>query len=287
MPPRGGVALDIGECGPLDQALADTAALARSGTSRSHGDRGFADMAELMAIPFPGIDPVAIALGPVHVRWYGLAYLAGLVLGWLYMRQLLRNAGFGAAPRRMKPEQADDFLLWATLGTVIGGRLGFILLYEPTSFFTSPCASSRFGKAEWLSMAACSGVMLAIILFARLNSCRCSRSATSPLRGGADRAILWQDGEFHQWRGLWPADRRTMGGRVPCPVLDVRATCSARAIRRSSTKPSSKASSCSSSSAFSRIRGIRLNEPGFTAGLFLFGYAIAANWCRIFQAMGL
>ena len=85
---------------------------------------------ELMAIPFPGIDPVAINLGFLQVRWYGLAYLAGLVLGWLYMRALLRNERLWGGQPPMRPEQADDFLLWATLGTVIGGRLGFVLLYE-------------------------------------------------------------------------------------------------------------------------------------------------------------
>ncbi len=124
---------------------------------------------ELMAIPFPGIDPVAISLGPLHVRWYGLAYLAGLVLGWLYMRYLLRDQSLwrGAAP--MRPEQADDFLLWATLGTVIGGRVGFFLLYEPTMLIEHPLRFFAVWQGGMAFHGGLIGVILAIYLFARVN----------------------------------------------------------------------------------------------------------------------
>jgi phosphatidylglycerol---prolipoprotein diacylglyceryl transferase len=122
-----------------------------------------------MAIPFPGIDPVAISLGPVHVRWYGLAYLCGLMLGWLYMRALLRNERLWAGGPPMKPEQADDFLLWATLGVVVGGRLGFVLLYEPTLFLNQPWRVFSVWEGGMAFHGGCAGVIIAIILFARLN----------------------------------------------------------------------------------------------------------------------
>ncbi|WP_088348536.1 MULTISPECIES: prolipoprotein diacylglyceryl transferase [Rhodomicrobium] len=124
---------------------------------------------DLMAIPFPGIDPVAIGLGPVQVRWYGLAYLSGLTLGWLYMRRLLREPALwgGAAP--MRPEQADDFLLWATLGTVIGGRLGFILLYEPNLFLHDPLRVFSVWQGGMAFHGGLAGVITAIVLFARAN----------------------------------------------------------------------------------------------------------------------
>ena len=70
----------------------------------------------------------------------------------------------------MRPEQADDFLLWATLGTVIGGRLGFILLYEPSAVpARSGAHLSRSGRAAWPFTAALSASRIAIVLFARLN----------------------------------------------------------------------------------------------------------------------
>jgi phosphatidylglycerol:prolipoprotein diacylglycerol transferase len=124
---------------------------------------------ELMAIPFPGIDPVAISLGPLHVRWYGLAYLAGLVLGWLYMRALLRNKRLWAGDPPMTPEQADDYLLWVTLGVVVGGRLGFVLLYEPSLFLHEPWRIVSVWEGGMAFHGGLLGVILAVVLFSRWN----------------------------------------------------------------------------------------------------------------------
>jgi phosphatidylglycerol---prolipoprotein diacylglyceryl transferase len=86
-------------------------------------------------LPFPNIDPVLIHIyGPISIRWYALAYIAGLLLGWLYVLRLLRNSKLWArAPFNGKrPASADDIgdlFVWVTLGVIIGGRLGFVLLY--------------------------------------------------------------------------------------------------------------------------------------------------------------
>jgi phosphatidylglycerol:prolipoprotein diacylglycerol transferase len=125
---------------------------------------------ELMAIPFPGINPVAISLGPLSVRWYGLAYLAGLTLGWLYMRRLLSETGLWRRAAPMKPEQADDFLLWATLGTVIGGRLGFILFYEPSMFIHQPARIFAVWQGGMAFHGGLLGVITAMALFSRVNN---------------------------------------------------------------------------------------------------------------------
>ena len=80
----------------------------------------------LFAIPFPPIDPVAFEIGPVTVRWYGIAYMVGLLLGWYYIRLLLQNQRlWPAAKAPVTPDHIDDLLLWVTLGVVLGGRLGF------------------------------------------------------------------------------------------------------------------------------------------------------------------
>ena len=124
---------------------------------------------EVMAISFPNIDPVAFTLGPLTVKWYGLAYLAGLVLGWLYMRRLLQTPAIWRGGAPMTPTQADDFLLWATLGTVVGGRLGFILLYEPTMFIRDPLQIFVVWRGGMAFHGGFLGVFLAIMLFARVN----------------------------------------------------------------------------------------------------------------------
>lgn len=124
---------------------------------------------DVMAISFPSIDPVAISLGPLQVRWYGLAYLAGLVLGWIYMRRLLDRPWLWRNAPPMKPEKADDFLLWATLGVVVGGRLGFVLFYEPTTFFFDPLRIFAVWQGGMSFHGGLLGVVLAMHFFSRWN----------------------------------------------------------------------------------------------------------------------
>jgi len=83
----------------------------------------------LLAIPYPRIDPVAFAIGPVAVRWYALAYVAGLVFAWWHVRKI---ACEGPPARRiLEKKDVDDLLFWATFGVVLGGRLGYVLFYKP------------------------------------------------------------------------------------------------------------------------------------------------------------
>ncbi|MFZ1107449.1 MAG: prolipoprotein diacylglyceryl transferase [Rhodomicrobium sp.] len=124
---------------------------------------------DLMAIAFPFNDPVAVHLGPLAIRWYGLAYMAGLLLGWFYMRRLCADARLWAGPSPMRPEQVDDFLFWATLGTVLGGRLGFVLFYEPSYFFSHPLKFFRIWEGGMAFHGGLLGVGLAQWIFARRN----------------------------------------------------------------------------------------------------------------------
>ena len=72
--------------------------------------------AALALIPYPSIDPVLISFGPLAIRWYGLAYVVGLLLGWRYVLALSRRPDAAMTPR-----QVDDFLVWATFGVILGG----------------------------------------------------------------------------------------------------------------------------------------------------------------------
>jgi len=88
-----------------------------------------------MVIPFPDIDPVLIHIyDPIAIRWYSLSYIAGLVLGWWWIGRLLRdkplwrNAPFDRKPPATE-DDIGDLVVWATLGVIIGGRIGWVLFY--------------------------------------------------------------------------------------------------------------------------------------------------------------
>ena len=79
----------------------------------------------LALISFPAIDPVLVEFGPLAIRWYALAYVAGLLLAWRYMMRLSRVPGAA-----LTAADVDDMLVWATFGVILGGRLGYVLFYN-------------------------------------------------------------------------------------------------------------------------------------------------------------
>src|SRR4030042_2073826 len=104
---------------------------------------------ELLVLPYPVIDPIAIEVGPVAIRWYGLAYMAGLLLGWLYARRLVSRPDLWGGKPPMPVAQADDFLLWITLGIVVGGRVGFGLFFGPLANFLNSEVVGRVSDVPW------------------------------------------------------------------------------------------------------------------------------------------
>ncbi len=236
-----------------------------------------------MAIPFPGIDPVAIALGPVRIRWYGLAYLTGLVLGWLYMRRLLRAPDLwrdGVPP--MRPEQADDFLLWATLGTVIGGRLGFILLYEPSLFLHDPARIFAVWQGGMAFHGGLIGVTTAIVLFARVNrvpllSLGDLAAAAVPFGLFFGRLANFINGEVYGRLTSMP-----WGVEFPARVLDAGDVFGPRHPTQIYEAFLEGLLMFLIIRYFTHSRHT-LREPGFTAGLFLFCYAMARIGVEFFK----
>ncbi len=116
----------------------------------------------LFAIPYPAIDPVLIELGPFVIRWYALAYIAGLVIGWRWCLMLAKRP-----PIVVTPEAVDDFLVWATLGVVLGGRLGYVLFYKPDYYLANPLEALQVWHGGMSFHGGALGVVLAIVLFCR------------------------------------------------------------------------------------------------------------------------
>ena len=122
----------------------------------------------LPVIAYPVIDPVLVQVGPLVLRWYALAYIAGLVGGWLYVRALVRRpALWPATGAPYGVDDVDDFLTWATLGVIAGGRLGYVLVYEPARFAADPLAILRVWEGGMAFHGGLAGVVVAMLLFAR------------------------------------------------------------------------------------------------------------------------
>lgn len=120
----------------------------------------------LLAIPYPNIDPIAFSLGPLSVKWYGIAYMAGLLLGWWYVKCLVRDNSLwrkGNSP--FTENMMDDVLLVTTLGVVIGGRLGHVLFYEPTYYLSNPSQILKIWQGGMAFHGGALGVTIALWLF--------------------------------------------------------------------------------------------------------------------------
>jgi len=92
----------------------------------------------LFVIPFPVIDPVLVDIGPFPIRWYALAYVAGIVLGWFYMKRLCAADRLWGAVRHPTPVSVDDLVVYVALGIVLGGRLGYVLFYNFSYYVAHP-----------------------------------------------------------------------------------------------------------------------------------------------------
>ncbi|MGF1639456.1 MAG: prolipoprotein diacylglyceryl transferase [Rhodospirillales bacterium] len=116
----------------------------------------------IFAIPYPVLDPVLIEIGPFAIRWYALAYVFGLLLGWRYARWLAKHP-----PAVGKPADFDDFLIWATLGVVLGGRLGYVLFYKAGYYLDDPLAAFAVWQGGMSFHGGLLGVVVAALLFCR------------------------------------------------------------------------------------------------------------------------
>ncbi len=126
----------------------------------------------MLVIPYPNIHPDIFSLGPFTigdwsfgpfaVRWYALAYIAGLVIGWRYCLALAKRP-----PQVVQPRDIDDFLFWATLGVVLGGRIGYVLFYNFDQYLAHPLEIFALWHGGMSFHGGATGVIIAIILFCR------------------------------------------------------------------------------------------------------------------------
>lgn len=118
----------------------------------------------LLVIDYPQIDPVFFHLGPLPIRWYSLGYLFGIILAYLNARFLAKRF---ALP--ITKAQLDDFIFWATIGIIAGGRLGFVLFYNPGFYLANPLNIFTLWDGGMSFHGGFLGVILGVIFFCRAN----------------------------------------------------------------------------------------------------------------------
>ena len=123
----------------------------------------------VLALPFPDFDPVLIQIGPLAIRWYALAYIGGIVLGWIYARALIKNERLWGGPAPITLTQMDDFILWVTVGIIVGGRTGYVLFYNLPFFMQHPAAIFMLWEGGMSFHGGFLGCVVAVMWFARKN----------------------------------------------------------------------------------------------------------------------
>ncbi|RPI16071.1 MAG: prolipoprotein diacylglyceryl transferase [Lysobacterales bacterium] len=111
---------------------------------------------------YPHPDPVAISLGPLHVRWYGLMYLIGFLAAWWLARRRAARPG-----STWSPADVDDLIFYAAVGVILGGRLGWMLFYGTERLVADPASLIRIWEGGMSFHGGLVGVLLALALFAR------------------------------------------------------------------------------------------------------------------------
>lgn len=230
----------------------------------------------MLAIPLPVIDPVALQLGPVGIRWYALAYIVGLLGGWWYARRLVRAHGlWPAGMTRPAAHHLDDMLVWAALGVVLGGRLAYVLFYNFDYFATRPLEIFQLWRGGMAFHGGLAGAAAAIWIYARRNglnplSLFDVAAAVAPIGLFLGRVANFINGE------LW--GRAT---DVPWAVIFP----NAGPIPR---HPSQLYEALTEGLLLFillalLVRRVGFHRPGLLAGVFGIGYAVARIGCEMFR----
>jgi phosphatidylglycerol:prolipoprotein diacylglycerol transferase len=118
-----------------------------------------------LVLQFPQFDPVAVSIGPFGIKWYALAYIVGIVLGWIYARKILRTERFWGGPAPISVAQFDDYVLWVTLGIILGGRTGYVLFYNLPHFIAHPLEMFQLWQGGMSFHGGFLGCVMAVLLF--------------------------------------------------------------------------------------------------------------------------
>src|SRR6202167_3032203 len=138
----------------------------RKGPGDPHARRKTRPMFVLPVIPYPAINPILISIGPFAVRWYALAYIVGIIVGWFYARAIIVSQRLWGGPAPFTVLDFDDFVVWITLGIILGGRTGYVLFYNFPFFASNPLRIFELWNGGMSFHGGFLGCIVAIVAFA-------------------------------------------------------------------------------------------------------------------------
>lgn len=229
-----------------------------------------------LVLPFPNIDPVLVHIGPFAIRWYALAYIAGILLGWFYARRMIRNERLWGGPAPLTVTDFDDFIVWVTLGIILGGRIGYVLFYNPSYFAANPLEIFQIWGGGMSFHGGFIGCVLAVLLFARrrgisilsLGDLTCAVGPIGLFLGRLANFIngeLWGRTTDVPWAMVFPG-----GGPLP-------------------RHPSQLYEAALEGLVLLIVLAVliyrrgALKKPGLIVGAFAVGYALARSFCEFFR----
>ena len=234
-------------------------------------------MLQFLIIDFPNISPVALSLGPVEIKWYGLTYAIGLFGGWLYVRRLLATPGIWPPDQvPLAPDLSSDLLLYSAVGVVLGGRLGNTLLYEPGYYWEHPKEILAIWRGGMAFHGAVIGTGLALLLLARKRTLSpltltdlCAAVAPIGLFLGRlanfVNAELWGNVSSVPWAMVFPG-----AGPMPRHPSQLYEAITEGLLLFFLLR-------------YTVYKRLSLGRPGTVTGVFLVGYGVARFACEFFR----
>jgi phosphatidylglycerol:prolipoprotein diacylglycerol transferase len=229
----------------------------------------------LPLIPFPAINPVLFSVGPLAVRWYALAYIVGIIAGWFYARAIIASERYWGGPAPLTVIDFDDFVIWITLGIILGGRTGYVLFYNLPHFAAHPLQIFQLWNGGMSFHGGVLGCFVAIFAFARhrripILSLGDVTTAVAPIGLFLGRIANFINGELWgrpsdvPWAMIFPN-----GGPLPRhPSQLYEATLEGIVLFAVLAL---------------MVRAGALKRPGLISGSFLLGYGIARVVCELFR----
>jgi phosphatidylglycerol---prolipoprotein diacylglyceryl transferase len=229
----------------------------------------------LPVIPFPAINPILISIGPLAIRWYALAYIVGIIAGWFYARAIIASERLWGGPAPMRLIDFDDFVIWITLGIILGGRTGYVLFYNFPHFAAHPLEIFQLWNGGMSFHGGVTGCIVAIVAFALLRRIPMLpladvTAAVAPIGLFLGRLANFINGELWgrptdvPWAMIFPN-----GGPIP-------------------RHPSQLYEAALEGIVLFVVLGMlvrmgALKRPGVVTGCFAIGYGVARITCELFR----